>query len=102
MRKRTLTVAVGSALALTAFGGTGLALAQSGGEDRPTGGGPHHAMGAQEKGGSAAGPGMSLSRGEMRRRHETMTKDPAMQHMHRMMTRDPGMGRMHKRMGGEG
>lgn len=56
MRHRTLTVAVGSALALTALGGSGLALAQSGGDERAAGGGPHHAVSTPEEGGSATKP----------------------------------------------
>lgn len=106
--RRTLIVAVGTTMALTAFGGTGLALAQSGGAERAPGGGPHHAMSAPEKGSSSAGhhrmpgPGMGLSRGEMRRLHQTMTKDPAMQGMHRMMMRNGDMRRCTTTWAGRG
>ncbi len=104
MRHRTLTLTVGGVLALTGLGGTGLALAQSNDEERPSAANPHHVVGAAEKGPSVAHHlrGNEM-RGAMRRLHQDMTKDPAMVRMHRTMLRDADMRRMHhEAVGGEG
>lgn len=110
MRYRTLTIAVGGALALTGLGGTGFALAQPSDEERPSGASSHHPSSASAKrDDSDRGDGpmhrgqMGARRGEMRRMHETMAKDPAMVRMHASMMRDVDMRRMHDEgMGREG